>query len=75
MPTSPFLEVGTTTPHKMVGDASDYTKMIRLSAQIAPYLASNTNAAPRLGWKSSTLSAEARYTLPLFATIRSRFTR
>ena len=69
------MEIGSTTPHRMVADASDFTKMIRLTSQVGPYVASGTNAAPRLGWRSPALSKDAVYTIPLFGAFRSAFPR
>jgi hypothetical protein len=70
MPTSPFFEVSPVQRH--IGppaDASDYTKAIRQMATIAPYIANGVAAAPRLGWKSPSLSTEARVIAPLFGQL------
>lgn len=72
MPTSPFFEVAPRERH--VGppaDASDYTKFIRMSATVAPYINSGVNAAPTLGWKSNELAAQARRFTPIFGLVRA----
>jgi len=71
MPTSPFLDLGP-TPHIRPGDASDYTRLVRLSATVAPYVNNSTpNSAPTLGWKSNEVSAGARLTTPIYGKIRA----
>ena len=71
MPTSPFLDLGP-TPHIRPGDASDYTRLVRLSATVAPYVNNSTpNSAPTLGWKSNEVSAAARLTTPIYGKIRA----
>lgn len=71
MGTSPYQLVGNTPFRAQVGSASDNTRYIRLAAQVAPYLASG--AVPKGSWKSPSASTEARYTLPIFGSIRSSF--
>jgi hypothetical protein len=74
MPTSPFFEVSPVKRH--VGppaDASDYTKMVRQMATIAPYINSGVGAAPRLGWKSPALNTEMRVIAPLFGQVNALF--
>ena len=71
MPTSPFLDLGP-TPHIRPGDASDYTRLVRLSATVAPYVNNSTpNSAPTLGWKSNEVSAAARLTTPIYGKIKA----
>lgn len=72
MGTSPYQLVGNTPFRAQVGSASDNTRSIRLAAQVAPYLA-GINSAPRLGWKSPALSAEARLAVTIFGSIKSSF--
>lgn len=72
MPTSPFFEVGPAQRH--IGppaDASDYTKMVRQMASIAPYINQGVGAAPRLGWKSPALNTEMRIIAPLFGQVNA----
>ena len=71
MPTTPYMQLGGPF-RKMVGDASDNTRYIRLKAQVAPYLA-GTNSAPKLGWKAPSTSTEARFSVLVFATIAGSF--
>jgi hypothetical protein len=56
----------------MVGDASDNTRYIRLAAQVAPYLA-GTDTAPKPKWSAPSISAEARYAVKIFGSIRASF--
>jgi len=71
MPTSPFLDLGP-TPHIRPGDASDFTRLVRLSATVAPYVNNSTpNSAPTLGWKSNEVSAAARLTTPIYGKIKA----
>lgn len=72
MPTSSFFEVSPIQRH--IGppaDASDYTKAVRLMATVAPYINNGVAAAPTLGWKSPSLSAQARLIAPLFGQLRA----
>ena len=71
MPIRSFLEIGP-TPHIKSGDASDFTRLVRLSATVAPYVNNSTpNSAPTLGWKSNEVSAGARLTTPIYGKIRA----
>ena len=71
MPSSPFIDLGP-TPHIRPGDASDYTRLVRLSATVAPYVNNSTpNSAPTLGWKSNEVSAAARLTTPIYGKIKA----
>lgn len=72
MPTSPFFEVSPPTRH--VGppaDASDYTKMVRQMATIAPYIGGGVGARPTLGWKSPALSTEMRVIAPIYGLVNA----
>ena len=72
MPTSPFFEVSPVQRH--VGppaDASDYTKMVRQMATIAPYIGIGIGAAPRLGWKSPSLNTEMRVIAPIYGLVNA----
>lgn len=72
MPTSSFFEVSPVQRH--IGppaDASDYTKTVRLMATIGPYINSGISAAPTLGWKSPSLSAQVRAIAPIYGQLRA----
>lgn len=72
MPTSPFFEVS--PPKRHVGppaDASDYTKMVRQMATIAPYIGAGVDARPTLGWKSPALSTEMRVIAPIYGLVNA----
>jgi hypothetical protein len=76
MPTSPFFEVSPVQRH--IGppaDASDYTKMVRQTATIAPYVNNRVTGAgrPTLGWKSPALATEMRVIAPIFGQLNAFF--
>lgn len=68
MPTTPYFEMDTPR-HRMVGDASDHTRYLRLTATVAPYINSGVAAAPTLGWKSPEISAGARLIAPIYGKV------
>lgn len=62
------MEIGSAPKHvAIVGNASDYTKYIRMKATVAPYTTSGSaaDAKPTLGWKSNELAISVRSFLPL----------
>lgn len=68
MPTSPFFEIDKPR-HKIVGDASDHTRFLRLTATVAPYINNGVAAAPTLGWKDAQTSAGARLIAPIYGKV------
>jgi len=71
MPVGSYLELSTPRHVKLTTSASEHTRYLRLAAQVAPYINSGVAAAPRLGWKSPALSAEARLIAPIYGTLNS----
>jgi hypothetical protein len=68
MPTSPFFEID--KPRRnIVGDASEHTRYLRLTATVAPYINNGVAAAPILGWKSPEVSTGARLIAPLYGKV------
>jgi hypothetical protein len=49
----------------------NYTKAIRLMATIGPYIDNGVGAAPTLGWKSPSLSTQARVIAPIYGQLRA----
>ena len=70
MPATSYFEPGTPR-HKSVGDASEHTRYIKMMATVAPYIQNGVAAAPRLGWKSPAISAQARLIAPLFGSLNA----
>lgn len=68
MPTSPYFEIDKPR-HNIVGDASDHTRFIRLTATIAPYINNGVAAAPTLGWKSPALATSTRVIAPIYGKV------
>ena len=66
MPVSSFLELNEPRHVRLTTDASEHTRYLRMAAQVAPYIGNGINGAPRLGWKSPEISAQARLIAPLF---------
>ena len=71
MPIRSFLELNEPRHVRLTTDASEHTRFVRLAAQIAPYINNGTSAAPRLGWKSPELSAQARLVAPIYGILNS----
>jgi hypothetical protein len=72
MPTSPFGQVNPPNRRAMVGDASEHTRFVRITATLAPYLGKGTSPAPTLlGWRDMGASRDARIAAPIFATYKS----
>lgn len=56
----------------MVGDASEHTRFIRMTATLAPYLSKGTSPAPNLlGWRDMGANRDARIAAPFFAAYKS----
>lgn len=66
MPVRSFLELNEPRHVRLTTDASEHTRYLRLAAQVAPYVRDGVSAAPRLGWKSNEISAQARLIAPLY---------
>ena len=73
MPVSSFLELNEPRHVKLTTDASEHTRYLRMAAQVAPYINSGVGAAPRLGWKSPEISAQARLVAPLYRIINGLY--
>lgn len=66
MPASSFLELDEPRHVRLTTDASEHTRYLRMAAQVAPFIGQGVSAAPRLGWKSPEISAQARLIAPLY---------
>jgi len=72
MPTSPFMPVNPPARKAMVADTSDYTRYLRMSATLAPYINKGTSPVPNaLGWRSQQANLDARLIAPVFGTHRA----
>ena len=72
MPVTSFLEPTTGPRHTaLTADASEYTRYLKMSATVAPYINNGVNAAPTLGWKSNEVALNARVVVPVFGLLRS----
>lgn len=69
MPVTSYFEIDTPRHARNVGDASEHTRYLRLTATVAPYINSGVAAAPILGWKSPEISAGARLVAPIYGRI------
>jgi len=69
MPVSSYLELNTPRHVRLTTDASEHTRYLRMAATVAPYINDGIAAAPRLGWKSPSLSTEARLIAPLYGIL------
>jgi hypothetical protein len=69
MPVSSYLELNTPRHAALTTDASEHTRYIRLAATVAPYINSGVAAAPILGWKSPSISTDARLIAPLYGIL------
>ncbi len=73
MPAESFLELSEPRHVRLPSSASEYTRYLRMSATVAPYINNGVAAAPRLGWKSNELSAQARLVAPLFGILNGLY--
>lgn len=69
MPVRSFLELNEPRHVRLTTDASDHTRYLRMAATVAPYINNGVAAAPRLGWKSNEVSAQARLIAPLYGIL------
>ncbi len=73
MPAESFLELNAPRHVRLTTSASEYTRYLRMSATVAPYIRNGVAAAPTLGWKSNEISAQARLITPLFGIVNSLY--
>lgn len=72
MPTSPFGQVNPPVRRAMVGDASEFTRFVRMSSTIAPYVAQNQAAIPNLlGWRSMQARRDVGVIMPILGAFKS----
>lgn len=72
MPTSPYGQVNPPLRRAMVGDASEHTRFIRMSATIAPYVSQNQAAIPNLlGWRSMQARRDVGVIMPILGAFKS----
>ena len=72
MPTSPFGQVNPPVRRAMVGDASEFTRFVRMSSIILPYNGKGQAAIPNnLGWRSQQASRDARVMMPMLGAFKS----
>jgi hypothetical protein len=72
MPVFSYFEPNTPRHATLTTSAGDHTRYIRLMAQAAPYIQSGQQVgAPTLGWKSPSLSADARIIAPLWGSLNA----
>ena len=72
MPTSPFGQVNPSVRRAMVGDASEFTRFVRMSSTIAPYANQNQAAKPSLlGWRDMQATRDVRVMMPILAAFKS----
>jgi hypothetical protein len=73
MPAESFLELNAPRHVRLPSSASEHTRYLRMAATVAPYIGNGVAAAPRLGWKSPELSAQARLVAPLYGILNSLY--
>jgi hypothetical protein len=72
MPTSPFGQVNPPVRRAMVGDASEFTRFVRMASTIAPYASQNQAAIPNLlGWRDMGASRDVRTIAPILGSFKS----
>ena len=72
MPTSPFGQVNPPVRRAMVGDASEFTRFVRMASTIAPYAAQNQSARPNLlGWRDMQATRDVKVMLPILGAFKS----
>jgi hypothetical protein len=72
MPTSPFGQVNPPNRRAMVGDASEFTRFVRMASTIAPYASQNQAAIPNLlGWRDMGASRDVRTIAPILGSFKS----
>jgi len=56
----------------MVGDASEFTRFVRMASTIAPYANQNQAARPNLlGWRNQQANLDARTIMPILGAFKS----
>ncbi len=73
MPAESFLELNAPRHVRLTTSASEYTRYLRMAATVAPYINNGVAAAPRLGWKSNEVSAQARLVAPLYRILNGLY--
>ena len=73
MPKESFLELNAPRHTPLPTSASEYTRYLRMSATVAPYINNGVAAAPTLGWKSNEISAQARLIAPLYGILNGLY--
>lgn len=72
MPTSPFGQVNPPVRRAMVGDASEFTRFVRMTSTVLPYASQNQAASPNLlGWRNMQATRDVKIMLPILATFKS----
>lgn len=72
MPVESYFEISEPRHVRLTTSAGEHTRYVRMLAQAAPYVqAGQQVGAPRLGWKSPALSAEARLIAPLWGALNT----
>lgn len=68
--TSGFMDLNTDNKrHVRAGDASDFTRYLRMKATAAPYIAQNASMRPNLlGWRDMQANRDAKVIPPIFGT-------
>ena len=69
MPVSSYLELNEPRHVRLTTSASEHTRYLRMAAQVAPYIQNGVAGAPRLGWKSNEISAQARLIAPIYGIV------
>jgi hypothetical protein len=66
------MQINPPNRRNMVADASDYTRFLRMSATLAPYVNKGTSPTPNLlGWRSQTANRDARVIAPMYLAFKS----
>jgi len=72
MPTTPFMQINPPNRRNMVADTSDYTRFLRMSATLAPYVKQGGSPIPNaLGWRSQAANRDARVIAPMYLAFKS----
>jgi hypothetical protein len=72
MPTSPFGQVNPPNRRAMVGDASEFTRFVRMSSTVLPYASQNQAARPNLlGWRDMQAARDVRVIGPMLGAFKS----
>lgn len=73
MPVESYLELNDPRHVRLPSSASEHTRYLRMAATVAPFIQNGVAAAPRLGWKSNELSAQARLIAPLYGILNGLY--